>query len=79
VLRADASADAADIERFCLGELARFKVPRSYVFVDSLPRNAMGKVQHFRLKEIAGGEGTQRAGEPGREARPSLWQRLVGG
>jgi fatty-acyl-CoA synthase len=36
-----------------LGEnLARFKVPREIVFVDSLPRNALGKVQHFRLKEV---------------------------
>jgi hypothetical protein len=26
-------------------------VPREFVFVGSLPRNAMGKVQHFRLKE----------------------------
>jgi acyl-coenzyme A synthetase/AMP-(fatty) acid ligase len=35
-----------------LGQLARYKVPREYRFIDSLPRNAMGKVQHFRLKEI---------------------------
>jgi acyl-coenzyme A synthetase/AMP-(fatty) acid ligase len=26
-------------------------VPRDIAFVDSLPRNALGKVQHFRLKE----------------------------
>ena len=32
-------------------QLARFKVPREIVFVDDLPRNALGKVQHFRLKE----------------------------
>ena len=38
--------------RFCLERLARYKVPREFVFVDSLPRNAMGKVQHFRLKEL---------------------------
>jgi fatty-acyl-CoA synthase len=31
--------------------LARFKLPREIVFVDALPRNALGKVQHFRLKE----------------------------
>ena len=30
-----------------LAQLARFKIPRYVVFVDSLPRNAMGKVQHF--------------------------------
>ena len=32
--------------------LARFKVPREIVFVDELPRNALGKVQHFRLREL---------------------------
>jgi fatty-acyl-CoA synthase len=44
--------DTAEVERFCLTQLARYKVPREYVAVTSLPRNAMGKVQHFRLKEL---------------------------
>ena len=44
VARSGHIADAVDMERFCLGHLARYKVPREYVFVDSLPRNAMGKV-----------------------------------
>jgi fatty-acyl-CoA synthase len=52
VRRAGATATAAEFEGFCLGQLARYKVPREFVFVDSLPRNAMGKVQHFRLKEL---------------------------
>ena len=52
VLRAGATATAAEIEGFCLQQLARYKVPREYVLVDSLPRNVMGKVQHFRLKEL---------------------------
>ncbi len=51
VLRADATLGAPEIESFCLAQLARFKVPRRYVFLDSLPRNALGKVQHFRLKQ----------------------------
>jgi fatty-acyl-CoA synthase len=51
VPRAGVQADPAEIEAFCLRELARFKVPRRYIFVESLPRNALGKVQHFRLKE----------------------------
>ena len=33
-----------DIIQFCHGKLAGFKRPRSVVFVDELPRNAMGKV-----------------------------------
>jgi fatty-acyl-CoA synthase len=58
VPRSGAEASADEIERFCLTQLARFKVPRRYIFVLSLPRNAMGKVQHFRLREMAqaGGE-----------------------
>ena len=33
-------------------QLARFKVPREFVFVDDLPRTALGKVQHFMLKQL---------------------------
>jgi fatty-acyl-CoA synthase len=51
VLREGAAAQPSDIEQFCLAQLARYKVPREYLFVPALPRNAMGKVQHFRLKE----------------------------
>jgi fatty-acyl-CoA synthase len=52
VCRSGMHVDATAIESFVLGQLARYKVPREYRFIDSLPRNAMGKVQHFRLKEI---------------------------
>jgi fatty-acyl-CoA synthase len=33
-------------------QLARFKVPRDIVFVDDLPRTALGKVQHFVLRQL---------------------------
>lgn len=86
VLRPDAAPDPAGIERFCLGQLARYKVPREFVFVDTLPRNAMGKVQHFRLKElIAGGTVSASTDAPGTEQktdenrRSGRWQWLVGG
>jgi fatty-acyl-CoA synthase len=52
VRRAGVTVDAEALLRHVGKELARFKVPRDVVFVDSLPRNALGKVQHFRLKEI---------------------------
>lgn len=35
------------------GRLARFKHPRAVVFVDALPRNAMGKVERLRLSALA--------------------------
>ena len=53
VRRPNATCDARALEMHLLSQLARFKVPREYVFVDALPRNAMGKVQHFVLREQA--------------------------
>jgi malonyl-CoA/methylmalonyl-CoA synthetase len=34
------------------GRLAKFKLPKRVVFVDDLPRNAMGKVQKNVLREM---------------------------
>ena len=45
------TAQADELRAHLLNRLARFKVPREIVFVDELPRNALGKVQHFRLRE----------------------------
>ena len=51
VVRSGAIVAPDDLRALLLSQLARFKVPRDVVFVDQLPRNALGKVQHFRLKE----------------------------
>jgi fatty-acyl-CoA synthase len=52
VRRKGADVDAETLTRHVGEQLARFKIPREVVFVDDLPRNALGKVQHFRLKEL---------------------------
>jgi fatty-acyl-CoA synthase len=51
VLRSETQVTAEDFRAFMLTRLARFKVPRDVIFVNDLPRNALGKVQHYRLKE----------------------------
>ncbi|BCJ33511.1 acetyl-CoA synthetase [Actinocatenispora thailandica] len=59
VLRAEATAGAAkaaELQAFVKGHLAPYKYPRDVRFVDALPRNASGKLQHFRLREIVGRE-----------------------
>lgn len=33
-------------------QLARFKAPREIIFTNELPRTALGKLQHFKLKEL---------------------------
>ncbi len=42
-----------EIIAFCRDHLAHFKCPRRIVFID-LPKTATGKIQKFRLREIAG-------------------------
>jgi 2-furoate---CoA ligase len=46
------SADAAELDAHCLAsELARFKRPRQYTFVDELPKSASGKILRRLLKD----------------------------
>jgi fatty-acyl-CoA synthase len=44
--------EAEELKAHVLTQLARFKVPREFVFVDDLPRTALGKVQHFMLRQL---------------------------
>ena len=44
-----APPDAEALSAHCRRELAPFKLPRRFVFVDALPRNALGKVEKRRL------------------------------
>jgi fatty-acyl-CoA synthase len=52
--RTGCRVEAEALKAHVSAQLARFKVPRDIVFVGELPRTALGKVQHFRLKAIAG-------------------------
>jgi malonyl-CoA/methylmalonyl-CoA synthetase len=47
-----AAISAEQIMEFLRPRLARFKQPKKLLFVDELPRNAMGKVQKQRLREL---------------------------
>ncbi len=49
VLRPGARASARELRRFAEERLARFKIPREFRFVESLPRTVTGKVQKHRL------------------------------
>ncbi|OED34446.1 AMP-binding protein [Chromatiales bacterium (ex Bugula neritina AB1)] len=43
----------ASIREFCVGNIAHFKVPRYVVVVDEFPMTVTGKIQKYRLREIA--------------------------
>ncbi len=51
VVRADSALDEAGVLALFEGRLARFKHPREVVFMDELPRNAMGKVLKYRVRD----------------------------
>lgn len=51
VLRPDCDCTAEILKAHVATQLARFKHPRDIVFVTDLPRTALGKVQHFKLKQ----------------------------
>jgi long-chain acyl-CoA synthetase len=51
----DASIDTrtleAALDALCLAEIARFKRPKAYVFLDALPKNSTGKILKTVLRE----------------------------
>jgi benzoate-CoA ligase len=52
---ADAEALRADVQRFLEGALASHQRPREIRIVSELPRTATGKLQRFRLRDLAQG------------------------
>jgi malonyl-CoA/methylmalonyl-CoA synthetase len=50
-----ASLDAAQMTADIKSKIANYKVPKAIHVVDSLPRNAMGKVQKNLLRDRYGG------------------------
>jgi long-chain acyl-CoA synthetase len=50
VTRSRAGPGAERLDQLCLANLARFKRPKRYVFVDALPRNSTGKVLKTELR-----------------------------
>ena len=51
-----------DLIAFCNGRIATYKIPRYWKFVDDFPMTVTGKMQKFRMREMAIDElGLQRA------------------
>jgi fatty-acyl-CoA synthase len=54
-----------DVIDFCRGQIARFKIPKYIFFVDQFPMTASGKIQKYKLRDmalelIAGGDTSSR-------------------
>jgi len=51
VTRSGAELPAASLIEFCRERLGGYKIPRQYLFMDKLPRNASGKILKRVLRE----------------------------
>lgn len=53
VTRSGKPIPQGELDSFCLANIARFKRPRSYRFLEALPKNNYGKVLKRELKDIS--------------------------
>ncbi len=49
----ESNLEESDVIDFCKGRIARYKVPKYVFFVDDFPMTGSGKIQKFRLRELA--------------------------
>jgi fatty-acyl-CoA synthase len=52
-LRDGVSRTGDELREACEGRIATYKIPRHWKFVDSFPMTVTGKVQKFRMRELA--------------------------
>src|SRR5262249_54544432 len=62
VVRSGAAITAADLDRLCLDNIARFKRPKGYRFVAALPKNNYGKILKTDLRALLQSEAQNDAG-----------------
>ena len=53
ILHPNAVLTAADVKQYVEQNMSRFKIPSYVAFIEQMPMTATGKVQKFRLKEMA--------------------------
>jgi fatty-acyl-CoA synthase len=52
-LREGASVTGDELASWCKGKIATYKIPRHWKFVDAFPMTVTGKIQKFKMREVA--------------------------
>jgi fatty-acyl-CoA synthase len=52
-VRGDATLDADSLRQYCQGRIAHYKIPRYVHVTDDFPMTVTGKVQKFKMREVA--------------------------
>jgi fatty-acyl-CoA synthase len=53
ILKEGSSLTAEDVQDFCKGKIARYKVPKYVFFLKEFPMTGSGKIQKFKLKDLS--------------------------
>ncbi len=53
ILKDDQTLTCEEVQDFCRGRIARYKIPRHVFFVDQYPVTGSGKVKKYRLREMS--------------------------
>jgi fatty-acyl-CoA synthase len=53
ILKKGETMTEEEVKEFCRGRIANYKVPKYVKFVDTYPMTASGKIQKFKLREMA--------------------------
>jgi fatty-acyl-CoA synthase len=53
ILKQGQKATEEDLRSFCDGKISYYKIPRYWRFTDSFPMTVSGKIQKFKMREIA--------------------------
>jgi len=52
IIVSDSPISTEDLSAFCLQGLAKFKIPKSFIFIDKLPQTDSGKIDKKGLVEL---------------------------
>ncbi|HEX6817762.1 MAG TPA: AMP-binding protein, partial [Ktedonobacterales bacterium] len=50
VLKPGATCDEEELRQYCRDNMAHFKAPHGFTFIEELPKTATGKIQKFVLR-----------------------------
>ena len=53
ILKEGVKMEPEDVQDFCRGKIARYKIPKYVFFIDEFPLTGSGKIQKFKLKEMS--------------------------
>jgi fatty-acyl-CoA synthase len=53
ILKPDVQMEPEDVRDYCRGQISRYKIPKYIAFIESYPMTASGKIQKYKLRELA--------------------------